>query len=135
MRNNRRWRTAVAVLATLALIGLAVVAAQGTGGQMAGTSEVTAPVEQSAAPCTGECATCPHAGTEGCPVAHQTPAASASESTLDTDKCIGCVRCVNVSPEAFRMNSETGKAELIPGAPAECVERGALACPVHAITP
>lgn len=129
MRQSTRWRTAVAVLAGLALIGLAVVAAQGTGGTIAGSSEVMASAEQSAAPCTGECATCPHAGTERC------PAASASEPTLDADRCIGCVRCVNVSPEAFRMNPETGKAELIPGAPVECVERGALACPVDAITP
>jgi ferredoxin len=52
---------------------------------------------------------------------------------IDAERCVGCARCVNVAPEAYRMNPDTEKAELIEGAPREAVEAGAKACPVDAI--
>ncbi|MGI5819353.1 MAG: ferredoxin [Armatimonadota bacterium] len=57
---------------------------------------------------------------------------AAGRVTVIAERCIGCVRCVNVSPEAFQMNG-AGKAELLGNAPLNAAERGAEACPVDAI--
>ncbi len=53
---------------------------------------------------------------------------------IDVDACIGCRVCAEVAPEAYRMNPDTNKAELIEDAPADAVERGGEACPVDAIS-
>jgi len=79
------------------------------------------------------------AGVSGCTSSVATLSAptaaqpAATTVTVDAAACIGCKRCVAVAPEAFRMNAKTNKAEIIPGAPAAAIKRGAAACPVDAI--
>ncbi|MFP3904476.1 MAG: 4Fe-4S domain-containing protein [Armatimonadota bacterium] len=80
---------------------------------------------ETAEECTGECANCPNAVKDGTQ-ATDTP-------YVDADKCIGCGRCVRVAPEAFEINSDTAKAEVKDGAPADMVEKGARACAVDAV--
>ncbi len=48
------------------------------------------------------------------------------------ERCTGCVRCVNVAPEAYRMNF-AGKAEVLEDAPLNAAKLGAKACPDDAI--
>jgi ferredoxin len=126
MKLSGRLRTIVGVLVGLALIAVGVVATQ--------SSQQSAPaaVALQEHPCSGECATCPHAAADSCP-AVETDDAAAETAHVDQDRCIGCVRCVNVAPDAFRINPDTGKAELIDTAPADAIARGARACPVDAI--
>ncbi|MGI5818509.1 MAG: ferredoxin [Armatimonadota bacterium] len=128
MKLSGRLRMIVAVFAGLALISAAVVATQGS--QRIGAAAVVAEAEQP--PCSGDCANCPAAKRANCPAAAAREQASTAPS-VDAERCVGCVRCVNVAPEAFRMNSETRKAEVIAGAPAAAIERGAKACPVDAV--
>ena len=125
MEMSRRLRTIFGVLTGLALISVAVLAIQGDGQSVPATTVV----HSDSPACTGECATCPHAQSEGCP-----PGTVADGARVDPDKCIGCVRCVNIAPDAFEMNPETRKAEIVDGASAEDVARGAQACPASAIT-
>jgi ferredoxin len=158
MELNGRLRTILMGFAVLALLAIAVVTMQGT--TMPAAEAVAG--ETGFSPCTGDCDTCPHTTSAGCPPSDEahacgscpsTPTCGAAEAcpvdegcpdaaacatvgddaSVDAERCIGCVRCVNVAPEAFRMNPETGKAEVIDGAPAEAVEHGAEACPVHAV--
>jgi len=122
-----RFRTIFGALAGLALISAAVPAIDN------GTPPAPAAVaSEGDVACTGDCATCPHAQDQPCP-----PETTENEQTavarVDADKCIGCVGCVNVAPEAFRMNPETRKAEVVAGASAEDIQRGVKACPVDAI--
>lgn len=58
---------------------------------------------------------------------------AAAPLSVDAAACVGCKRCVAVAPEAYRMNAQTRKAEVIPGAPVAALEAGARVCPVHAI--
>lgn len=129
MQLSGRLRTMIGVLCGLVLISVAVIATQGS--QQAAPATVATHVEQ--AHCTGDCATCPNARTEPCPPGEAAETTS-SDASVDADRCIGCVRCVNVAPEAFQMNPETRKAEVIDGAPADSIALGARACPVDAIT-
>ncbi len=121
-------------LSILALVAIVVVASQEPGRQVA-TDQVAVATAHPDEGCTGQCATCPNAKTEGYPGAATCEAVAQcpAGASVDAEKCVGCVRCVNVSPEAFRMNPETGRAEVIPGASAEDIARGAQACPVHAV--
>ncbi len=59
--------------------------------------------------------------------------AAATAAHVDQDACIGCGRCVDAAPDAFGMNSETGRAFVKPGASAASIEAGAAACPVDAV--
>ncbi|MFW6155849.1 MAG: ferredoxin [Armatimonadota bacterium] len=135
MQLSERLRIVLAGLAGIALVAVTVMAAQGTGPQDIVQTDPASVAVEHEQDCTGECATCPYAGTDTCP--HATADDSASDSvpdaTVDTERCIGCARCVNVAPEAFRMNPETRKAEIIEGAPASAIACGAKACPVDAI--
>ena len=118
----------------LALVVIAVVGSQERGEPTA-TDPIAATAAQQADDCTGQCAGCPNAKVEGDPVdaTDESAAESTEDASVDTEKCIACVRCVNVAPEAFRMNPDTGKAEVIEGASAEDIARCAQACPVHAV--
>lgn len=54
---------------------------------------------------------------------------------LDTEECIGCESCVEVCPEAFAMDSATGKAMVTdPESLAPTVALALDVCPVQAIT-
>ena len=127
MQLSRRFGRIFGLLTGLALIAVAVVAIHGSQQ----SAQTPAAVHQQDT-CTGDCANCAHSQTHACP-----PDAADGEETdtsaVDAEKCIGCVRCVNVAPEAFRMNPETRKAEVIDDASAESIARGAQACPVDAI--
>jgi len=141
MELSGRLRMIFGLLAGVALIAVAVLAVQ--GGAPSTTAIATIDQDNAAVPatnaehttCTGDCATCPNAQSHPCPpesgAADDEPSETAS---VDTDRCIGCVRCVNVSPEAFRMDPETRKAEVIAGADPDAIARGAQACPVDAIS-
>ncbi len=126
MKLNGRARILVGVVAGLALIAVTVIAAH----EIPGTEQVAVGAEEPE--CSGQCADCPLAGTEECPAGNCSGDAEAV-AEVNADRCIGCGRCVQAAPEAYRMNPETGKAEIIEGAPAEAIERGAKACPVGAI--
>jgi ferredoxin len=54
-------------------------------------------------------------------------------AAVDQDECIACESCVQICPEAFRMNDE-GKAEFIAsGKGAECIQEAMDTCPVECI--
>lgn len=57
---------------------------------------------------------------------------AAGRVTVIPERCIGCVRCVNVAPTAYRMNRD-GKAEVIEDAPLDAALLGVRACPEDAI--
>jgi len=142
-------------LAVLALVAITVMASQGRN-ELATADQPVATAASQTAGCSGQCAGCPNAQSEGpaadaasptegavaehvsdcsgqcegCSSAH---AESGESASVDAEKCVACVRCVNVAPNAFRMNPDTGKAEVIEGASAEDVALGAKACPVHAV--
>lgn len=121
MGTNGRTRIALAVAAALVLVAVTVFAAR--------EAIAPAPAEQVVA-CGGECATCPYA--DSCSKADPVTGDGAPCVTV-TDRCFGCGQCVKAAPDAFRINPQTGKAEVIPGAPADAVARGAAACPIGAI--
>ena len=124
---SRKLRMILTFLALFALVAVGVMAVQhGTAPEPIAQS-----VEGTA--CSGDCANCPLAGSESCHRGDPGEAEAGSQATVDQERCIGCVRCVNVAPEAFEMDPETGKARVIEGAPAESIEHGARACPVDAV--
>jgi ferredoxin len=127
MQGNSRYRVILGIFAAVALIGASLLAIH---------SDSTAPTHTATQPdaqaCTGDCDNCSHAHTKPCPPPADEQATS-EIARVDPDRCIGCVRCVNVAPRAFRMNPETSKAEVVDGAPADAIERGAIACPVDAV--
>jgi ferredoxin len=56
--------------------------------------------------------------------------------SIDQEACIGCGACVALCDAIFRLNDETGKAEVIPGADcvaAGCCKEAAESCPVGVI--
>lgn len=82
--------------------------------------------------CAGDCASCPAAVAEKCASTDQCSEAQ-EYATVIVERCVSCVKCVRVAPEAYRMNPTTKKAEIIPGAPPAAIERGARACPTNAV--
>lgn len=80
--------------------------------------------------CSGACTTCPVAARGECP---SPGACEADTAHINQDKCVKCLRCVQVAPEAYELDAATGTVRIRPDAPAEDVERGAQACPVHAV--
>lgn len=129
MKPDRKLKIALGVVTALVLVGVIAMGTQQT------TDETTAAVERAAGTegYADQCATCPLRNTDEC-------ACDSGECTtgpcavVDAERCVGCARCVRVAPEAFRMNPETGRAEVIDGASVEDIERGAQACPVKAIS-
>lgn len=55
---------------------------------------------------------------------------------IDQDECIGCETCVELCPEAFALDAEGEKAEVINEDAVElgCVEESIDSCPVECIT-
>jgi ferredoxin len=133
MKVSKKFRMVLSFLTGIALISVAVVAIQGNNlPPSEGPASAMVASDEAETGCSGDCATCTHAQTTPCPP-DAVADSQASAAAVDADRCIGCVRCVNVAPEAFRMNPETRKAEIIAGASAEDIARGAQACPVDAI--
>lgn len=51
-----------------------------------------------------------------------------------TEECIGCESCVDVCPEVFEMDEDSGLAKVKdPQADNDCVEEAIDICPVEAI--
>jgi ferredoxin len=56
--------------------------------------------------------------------------------SIDQEACIGCGACVALCDAIFRLNDETGKAEVIPGTDCDaagCCKEAAESCPVGVI--
>lgn len=124
MGRSRHFRLIVGVIVAAALVGMAFAAIQSHHG----TVSATVSPESGEVACGGDCATCPAARRDACSEAHARRTTEAV--SVDPEKCVGCVRCVNVAPDAFWMNPETGKAEVREGASAESIALGIEACPV-----
>ncbi|MGD9494799.1 MAG: ferredoxin [Armatimonadota bacterium] len=133
-----RTKATLSVLAGLTVVAVTVLAVS-----LADPASRTEPALTLVAPCTEQCADCPAAGSQqcaGCPAAGTTQQQEGTASACETEarasvsaRCIACGRCVQVAPEAFSINPQTGKAEIEPGAPADAIARGAAACPVGAV--
>lgn len=52
--------------------------------------------------------------------------------TVDQAKCIGCGRCTEICPDAFKLN-ENGKSEVINNEKNDCAMQAADECPTEAI--
>ncbi|SDB32833.1 ferredoxin [Desulfonatronum thiosulfatophilum] len=54
---------------------------------------------------------------------------------VDLDECIGCESCVEICPEVFKMDEQSGKAEVImpEGGPEDQIEEAMETCPVQCI--
>jgi ferredoxin len=53
---------------------------------------------------------------------------------INQDTCIGCGRCTEICPKAFRLNTDSMKAEAIPSDDLECADKAANQCPTDSIT-
>jgi ferredoxin len=163
MHTDRRNRVIVGALVVMALIAVSLLGvdstrsapadiAAGTSADACATDCGTCPSTQVAqlqsdtagtdhqpaseeSACSGNCDLCSPADTAPCPPAATDERPASDTAQVDPKACVSCVRCANVAPEAFRMTPETRKAEVIDGAPAEAIERGAMACPVDAVVP
>jgi ferredoxin len=56
------------------------------------------------------------------------------EIIINEDTCIGCGRCTEICPKAFKLNVETMKAEAIPSDDLKCADKAANQCPTDSIT-
>lgn len=133
MKLRRGVKIALAVFAALMLVAVTSLAVRETPAQ----TETSATVASTPVECTGQCADCPLAGTEQCAACHESADARTAEAQsareVDAAKCIACGRCVQVAPDAYEIDPDTGKARIKDGAPADAIEAGARACPVGAI--
>lgn len=130
MRLSKSVRTMVVGACSIALLAVMLVGVRGTVAAYRGADGALAGI--AAADCSGNCAACPMAGTDQC-ASCATTVADKSTPHVDSSKCIGCGKCVKVAPEAFEIDTDTGKAKIKDGASQEAIERGAKACPVDAI--
>lgn len=130
MKLSGHFRVLVGVLTGLALLAVVVLAIQRSGQP---APMMLAAAHDGEIVCNGDCATCPHEKSSLCS-AQASDESQAATAHVDADRCIGCARCVNISPQAFRMNPETRKAEVIDGATAEDIACGMQACPVGAVS-
>lgn len=134
MKMTARHKLTGGVLAALALVAVTVVAATVPGPGAPATA--TTPCAGQCSDCVKTCADCPTAATPPCAEAQGCSGggcAAEACATVDAARCIGCGKCVAVAPEAYRMNPQTGRAEIKPGAPADAIARGARVCPVKAV--
>ncbi|MDK2956837.1 MAG: ferredoxin [Desulfovibrionales bacterium] len=54
---------------------------------------------------------------------------------IDEDECIGCEACVEICPEVFEMDDNSGKAVVKePDSALDCVEEAIDNCPNEAIS-
>jgi len=53
---------------------------------------------------------------------------------INQDTCIGCGRCTEICPKAFKLNVETMKAETLPTDDLACTDKAANQCPTDSIT-
>jgi ferredoxin len=57
------------------------------------------------------------------------------EVTIDQEECISCESCVEICPQAFRMDPDSGKAEVITETHSEdCIQEAIDTCPVECIS-
>jgi ferredoxin len=53
---------------------------------------------------------------------------------IDEDECVGCESCVELCPEVFEFDEDTGKAKVIkPDAVDDCIQEAMDSCPVECI--
>ena len=54
---------------------------------------------------------------------------------IDEDECIGCEACVEICPNVFRFDEESGKALVIEdgSGDADCVDEAIASCPAECI--
>ena len=62
----------------------------------------------------------------------------AKTAYIEFIKCVGCEACVEICPDIFRMNEDTGRAEIIQESMAEnnmqeCIQRAINICPADCI--
>lgn len=62
----------------------------------------------------------------------------AKTAYIEFIKCVGCEACVEICPDIFRMNEDTGRAEIITESMAEnnmqeCIQRAINICPADCI--
>ena len=127
MKLSESLRTVLAGVGSLALVAVMVTGVRGTVVAYRGGDSAVA--HAAAVEGADSCAACPLAGTEEC----ASCAAESSKPHVDTEKCVGCTKCVKVAPEAFEMDAETQKASIKDGAPKDAIARGAEVCPVGAV--
>ena len=53
---------------------------------------------------------------------------------IDKELCIGCGACEQICPQSFKLNQETGKAEVVGDGSADCVPSATDGCPTQAIS-
>ncbi len=53
---------------------------------------------------------------------------------VDQEKCIGCGLCESLCPEVFKMEANSGKAEVKAQKKIPCVKEAIESCPVEAIS-
>ncbi len=60
----------------------------------------------------------------------------AKQVVIDQQECISCESCVELCPEVFAMDEDTGKAYVLEGSDPEldCVEEAVVACPAACIS-
>ena len=54
---------------------------------------------------------------------------------IETSECVGCESCVELCPEVFAMDEESGKSRVIlpSGGPEDCIQEAIETCPVECI--
>jgi ferredoxin len=55
--------------------------------------------------------------------------------TIDADECTGCETCVELCPDVFEFDENTGTAKVIleKGGPEGCIQEAVDSCPVECI--
>lgn len=52
---------------------------------------------------------------------------------VNQETCIGCGRCTEICPKAFKLDTETMKAEVLETDDLKCADKAANQCPTDAI--
>jgi len=131
MRFTKTMRTLLVRVGWIALVAVLLVGVRGVVAAYRGSDDAMTGV--AAHDYYSNCTACALLGKDQC-TDYATPcAAEKSKPYVDTDKCVGCGKCVKVAPQGFEMDESTGKAKIKEDAPKEAIERGAKACPVSAV--